>query len=121
MKTMRLLIRELDQDWTGLVTYGQSERAIAGLNADPETLGELDLAIGSCAKRIHREQLFLSELEPGSDATPGDEGLVIIDLAARMLVVDCARSDSLWRHGLATHSDGSAQLCDCAWTAQLGG
>jgi hypothetical protein len=88
MKTMRLLVRELDQDWTGLVTYGQSERAIAGLNADPETLSELDLAMGSFAKRTHREQLFLPELEPGNDATPGDEGLVIIDLAARLLVVD---------------------------------
>lgn len=88
MKTMRLLVRELDQDWSGLVTWGQAERAMAALNADPDTLSELDIAFGSFAKRRQREQLFLPELEPGSNATPGEEGLVIIDLAARMLVVD---------------------------------
>jgi hypothetical protein len=40
MKSMRLVIREADQDWSGLVTYGQTNRAMAGLNADPDTLGE---------------------------------------------------------------------------------
>jgi hypothetical protein len=108
MKTMRLLVRELDQDWTGLVTYGQAERAIAGLNADPEALSELELAMGSFAKRTHREQLFLAELEPGDDTMPGDEGLVIIDLTARMLVVDRQEELFDYRAG-ARYFDGEQE------------
>ena len=108
MKLMRLVIREADQDWSGLVTYGQSERAIAGLNADPETLGELDIAMGTYAKRLSREQLFLPELEPGDDATRGELGVVIIDLAARMVVVD--REEELFEHRAgARYFDGETE------------
>jgi hypothetical protein len=108
MKSVRLVIREADQDWSGLVTRGQAERATAALNADPDTLSELDIALGSFAKRLHREQLFLPELEPGDDTTPGEAGVVIIDLAARMLVVD--REEELFDHRAgATYFDGEQE------------
>lgn len=108
MTSVRLVIREVDQDWSGLVTQSQVERATAALNADPETFGELDIAMGSFGKRLHREQLFLPELEPGDDTTPGEEGVAIIDLAARLLVLEYAEELSEHRAGVA-YFDGEEE------------
>ena len=47
MSEIRLIIREAEADWSGIVHGGSGDLAIAALSADPVTLKELEAGSGS--------------------------------------------------------------------------
>ena len=91
MSEVRLVVREADHDWSGTVHGSCADRAIAALSADPATLAELEAACARFAKPLPNRP-FLANLSPGRCDESYDAGIVIIDLLARMVVVDSAYS-----------------------------
>lgn len=87
MSEIRLVVREGGQDWSGTVHGSMGDGAIAALSADPVTLAELEAAYARFA-RPTSNRLFLSNLRPGLCTEPDDAGIVVIDLVARLVVVD---------------------------------
>ncbi len=91
MSEVRLVVREADCFWSGTVHGSTADRVVAALSADPVTLKELKVALGRYEKRcLGGSQL--GNLRPSSDDEPYDAGLVVIDLAARLVVVDSTYS-----------------------------
>lgn len=91
MSEVRLIIREANQDWSGNVHGSSADRAIAALSADPITLAELEAAYERFMKRVE-DRPFLGNLRRGLDDEPYDAGMVIIDLAARLVVAESTYS-----------------------------
>jgi hypothetical protein len=91
MSEVRILLRELDRDWHGTLHASSADRVIAALSADPVTLNELEAAVARFERRA-RAGRFFSCLIPGFDDEPYDAGLVVIDLPARLVVVDSTYS-----------------------------
>ena len=90
MSEVQLVVREAGRDWSGHVHGSSADRVIAALSADPETLAELEVACGRFAKAVGRR--FLGSLSPGLIDEPHDAGIVILDLVARLVVVDSTYS-----------------------------
>lgn len=91
MSEVRLVIREAGHDWSGTVHGSAADRAIAALSADPVTLTELATAL---ARYEHPAlgRRFFANLSVGLCDEPHDAGIVIIDLTARLVVVDSTYS-----------------------------
>jgi hypothetical protein len=87
MSEIRLVIREARGDWSGTVPGSSADRAIAALSADPVTLTELEAACARFEKPIPNRSFF-ANLSAGFRDEPYDAGIVVIDLAARLIVVD---------------------------------
>ncbi len=101
---IRLVIREENHDWSGTIAEDMADRAIAALSVDPVTLSELDAAVERFANRS-RPGSFFAGLSAGLCAEPYDSGLVVIDLAARLVVVD-SRNLAAERSGYVFYHDG---------------
>ena len=86
-----MVVREADQDWSGTIHGSSADRAVAALAADPVTMEELEVAAERFAKRDGGRRLF-GNLSHGSCQEPYDAGLVVIDLVARLVVVDSTYS-----------------------------
>ena len=72
--------------------HGSSaDRAIAALSADPLTLAELEVACARYEKPSPNHSFF-ANLSAGFCDEPYDAGLVVIDLVARLVVVDSTYS-----------------------------
>ena len=82
MSEVRLVVREEGRDWSGTIHGSCADRAVAALSADPVTLEDLEVAVGRFAKTDPKRRFF-ANLSPGLCAEPYDEGLMVIDLAAR--------------------------------------
>lgn len=91
MSEVRLVIRELERDWSGTIHASYADRAIAALSADPTTMDELEAAVTRFANPEPHDRYFVN-LSPGHEDEPYDAGLVVIDLAARLVVVDSTYS-----------------------------
>lgn len=91
MSEVRLVVREAGGDWSGTIHGSCADRAIAALSADPLTLDEFEVATARFEKK-HAGHRFFSNLRPGLDDEPYDAGLVVIDLVARLVVVDSTYS-----------------------------
>lgn len=104
MSEVRLIVRELERDWSGNAPASLVDRAVAALSADPMTLMELDAALGRYEKPHPHGQFFWS-LSPGLDDEPYDAGLVVIDLAARVVMMDSTYS-SPSQVGEVSYHDG---------------
>lgn len=91
MSEVRLVIREAERDWSGTVHGSVADRAIAALSADPVTLAELETALGRYElPRPNRRHM--ASLPAGLRDEAYDAGLVVIDLVARLIVVDSTYS-----------------------------
>jgi len=102
MSETRLIVREAECDWSGTIHASCADRAVAALSADPVTMEELEAATERFAKPIPKCRFF-ANLSPGLCAEPYDAGLVVIDLLARLVVVDSTYSSpgpegSVWYH-----------------------
>jgi hypothetical protein len=91
MSEVRLVVREAGRDWSGTIHGSCADRAVAALSADPVTMEELEVATERFMKRDGRRP-FYGNLSRGECAEPYDGGLVGIDLAARLVVVDSTYS-----------------------------
>jgi len=104
MSEVRLVVREADRDWSGTIHGGWADRAIAALSADPMTLTELEAACARFAKRTPTHPFF-ANLSPGLCDEPYDAGIDIIDLVARLVVVESTYS-SPESKGEVSYHDG---------------
>src|SRR5712692_10413707 len=104
MSEIRLVVRESGRDWSGTIHASCADRAVAALSADPVTMEELELATERFAKRIPKCRFF-ANLSHGLCAEPHDAGLVVIDLIARLVVVDSTYS-SPGPEGIVPYHDG---------------
>lgn len=77
---------------SGEVHGSVADALIAALSAEPETISELELATARFIKPTDDCPL-LSFLRSGENFEPYDAGLVIIDLAARIVMIDSTYSD----------------------------
>jgi hypothetical protein len=104
MSEVRLVVREAASDWSGTIHASWADRAVAALSADPVTIGELEVATERFAKPALKRRFF-ANLSPGLDTEPFDAGLVVIDLIARLVVVDSTYS-SPGSSGVVGYHDG---------------
>lgn len=81
--------------------------AVAALSADPATLEELEIAAERFIKRKDGDRFF-GNLAPGTCDEPYDAGLVVIDLAARLVVVDSNYSSPV-SVGYVRYHDGQCR------------
>jgi hypothetical protein len=91
MSEVRLMIRDAVCDWSGTIHGSRADQAIAALSADPLTMKELEAAGERFAKR-DGDYRFFANLSRGESDQPYDAGLVVIDLVARLVVVDSTYS-----------------------------
>lgn len=100
MSEVKLVIRVANEDRSGIVHGSVAEWFIAALSADPVSLTELDAAVDRFALESPPRGHLLN-FRHVVDAQPWDAGLVLIDLAARLLVIDSSYS-SICRKGVIT-------------------
>jgi len=106
MSEVRFIVRESERDWSGTMHGSSADRAIAALSADPVTLAELEAACARFAKPSSNRR-FLASLSPGLCDEPNDAGIIIIDLVARLVVVDSTYS-SPGPTGEVSYHDGQS-------------
>jgi hypothetical protein len=93
MSEVTLTILDWERAIHGRVHGSDADRAIAALTAEPETIDELDLAMCRftgrtipCKQQAERQLPgHFSYFTPGASEEPWDAGVVIIDLAARLI------------------------------------
>ena len=83
MSVVRLIIRDLDRSIYSDQHGGFADSVIAALSADPHTIEELDTAIERFI--APSEWSYFRGFGEGLDDEPVDAGLVVIDLAARLV------------------------------------
>ncbi len=91
MSEVKLVIRDANEDRSGTVHGLVADWFIAALSADPVSLTELDAAVDRFALESPARGHF-SYFRHYLDAEPWDAGLVVIDLAARLVVIDSSYS-----------------------------
>lgn len=90
MSEVRLTIRDAQRDIHGTCHGLVADAAVAALAAEPETIDELDTAM---QRFIHAgEWSFFRSFRPGVNDEPYDAGIVIIDLAARLIAYESTYS-----------------------------
>jgi hypothetical protein len=104
MSDVRLIVREAACDWSGTIHGSFADRAIAALSADPVTLEELEAAFARFVKPSPKRR-FLGNLRRGLCDKPYDAGLVVLDLAAKLVVVDSNYSSPA-REGTVEYHNG---------------
>jgi len=122
MRTIRLLVCGLDGKWSGIVPAGMALRAVAALSADPATLEELQQAVRRFI-RFPAGAIPLAELLPGDWDTPHDLGLLVIDMAGRLVAAE-AETVRLARKGevfwLELGDEGQVENTEVNLPFQLG-
>src|SRR6478609_7580711 len=91
MSDIRLIVRDADRDWYGIIHASFADRVIAALSADPVTLEELEAATARFAKPTPDSRMF-SNISGRVRDEPYDAGLVAIDLVARLVAVESTYS-----------------------------
>ncbi|HEX3599605.1 MAG TPA: hypothetical protein VHU84_05645 [Lacipirellulaceae bacterium] len=101
MSEVRLVLRDRERDLSGTIHGSIADCAIAALSAEPETIDELEVAM----RRFHTpaEHRFFPRFHQGVDDEAHDAGLVVIDLAARLIVCDSTYSMPLHSGSVSYH------------------
>src|SRR5438874_272828 len=90
MSEVRLLVRDAQREISGTCHGSLVERVVAALSAEPETIAELQSAMGRFEPPA--KERFLEWFQAGSNDEPYDAGLVVIDLAARLIASESTYS-----------------------------
>ncbi|MEQ9408179.1 MAG: hypothetical protein RIK87_10660 [Fuerstiella sp.] len=114
MSEVRLVIRDANEDRSGTIHGAEADWFIAALSADPVSISELDAAVDRFALESP-EQGHLSFFCRTLNAEPWDAGLIVIDMAARLVVIDSSYSalgheGVINRHGVRSVEDESVCL-----------
>lgn len=91
MSCIRLNLIDFSQTVSGEVHGSIGDAVIAALSAEPETIHELEMAVARFAKPTEGWSTFAS-LHGGENFEPYDAGIVIVDLAARIIMLDSTYS-----------------------------
>jgi hypothetical protein len=111
MSEVRLAIRDARREIYGDQHGGFAEAVVAALSAEPETIEELELAMERFAAPPREGHFHF--LRPGLDDQPHDAGVVVIDLAARLVAAETSYFDPgseghIDYHDGQSTTDGSA-------------
>ena len=99
-------------------THGSvADATVAALSAEPETIKELEFALSRYIKPGESGEFASFRTSSEIDATPWDAGLVIIDLAARVIASESTYSDP-GPEGTVQYHDGK-QLTDVSISYHL--
>ncbi|MEX2142010.1 MAG: hypothetical protein WD894_22275 [Pirellulales bacterium] len=104
MSEVRLIVRDVRRSLCGNVHGSVADALVAALSAEPETIEELQAAVVRFERPLHGP--CLAWFHRGEDDTPWDAGLVIIDLAARLVVCESSYS-SPGPDGCLQYHDGT--------------
>jgi hypothetical protein len=91
MSCIRLNLIDFSQTVSGEVHGSIGDAVIAALGAEPETIHELELALARFSKPSEGWSSFAG-LYGGENFEPYDAGIVIVDLAARIVMLDSTYS-----------------------------
>lgn len=93
MSEVKLNIVDAQNILTGTIHGSVADRCVAALSAEPETIAEMETALGRYIKPLEGEKLFACFRSSDEiDTEPWDAGLVIIDLAARIVAAESTYS-----------------------------
>jgi hypothetical protein len=92
MSEIRLNLTDHDQTISGEVHGSIGDAVIAALSAEPETIHELAVALARFVKPIGKYS-SIGSLHAGENFEPYDAGIVIVDLAARVVAIDSTYSE----------------------------
>jgi hypothetical protein len=106
MSEVRLNVLDADGSCNGTIHGGVADAAVAALSAEPESIGELRLAIGRFIRLVDDYEPF-GFFDPGELMEPWDAGIVVIDLNARVVAVESTYSLPAAAGEVAFH-DGSS-------------
>ena len=106
MSEVRLVIRDAQRGIYADRHGSFADSVIASLSADPETIEDLDTAMERFI--APSEWSFLRGFHPGEDDCPHDAGLVVIDLAARLVACESTYSTAASRGNVSYHDGRSA-------------
>ncbi|HKQ76627.1 MAG TPA: hypothetical protein VJ810_23230 [Blastocatellia bacterium] len=96
-------IIDADRAMHDAMPTGMADVVLAALTAEPETLEELEVAVGRYDRPVVNHG-FLKHLNSGVSEKPWDAGLIIVDLPARLIVA--ATEPALYEpdvHGFALY------------------
>jgi hypothetical protein len=113
MSEVKLVIRDADEDRSGVVHGSVADWFVAALSADPVSIAELDTAVDRFALESPVRG-HIPHFRHCLDTEPWDAGLVVIDLAARLVVIDSSYS-SLGPKGTIARHDIQAVEGDSVW------
>jgi hypothetical protein len=93
MSEVKLNLIDAQSILTGTIHGSVADSCVAALSAEPETIRELEAALGRYIRPQEERSPFAS-FRCGSeiDAEPWDAGLILIDLAARIVAVESTYS-----------------------------
>jgi len=90
MSEVKLNLVDANTILSGAIHGSEADRCVAALSAEPETIAELAAALVRYSRGSNAFALFQSQAE--IDAEAYDAGIVIINLAARVVAVDSSYS-----------------------------
>lgn len=108
MSEVKLVIRDANEDRSGTVHGSVADCFIAALSADPVSITELDAAVDRFALESPVRGHF-RHFRHRLDTEPWDAGLVVIDLAARLVVIDSTYSTPGLRGVVTRHNVDGVQ------------
>lgn len=115
MSELKLNLIDKERVLHGTIHGAVADRCVAALSAEPETLAELEAALARYMKprESHGEfasfhsTAFAGSSSPAFDLTPYDAGIVVIDLAARIVAIESSYSQP-GPEGTVEYHDGKA-------------
>jgi hypothetical protein len=105
MSEVRLVLRDADRELSGTIHGSVVDRVVAALSAEPETIPELESALGRFERGA--DGSTFAWFRAGSHDEPYDAGLVVIDLAARLIAAESTYS-SPGQSGDVLYHDGDS-------------
>ena len=90
MSQVRLIVRDAQREICGTPHGSGAQRIVAALSAEPETIAELEPALARFMALD--EGGYFQFFRHGVDDEPYDAGIVIVDLAARMVLYESTYS-----------------------------
>lgn len=108
MSEVKIVVRDAEEDRSGTVHGSVADWFVAALSADPVSISELDAAIDRFALKSP-DRGHMAHFRQGLDLEPYDAGLVVIDLAARLVAIDSTYSSpglkgTIQRHDIDSDS-----------------
>jgi hypothetical protein len=93
MSEVKLNLIDAQGTLTGTIHGSVTDSCVAALSAEPETIAELEAALGRYIRQQAGKSAFASFHHASEiDSEPWDAGLVIIDLAARVVAAESSYS-----------------------------
>jgi hypothetical protein len=105
MSEVRLNILDSTGAINGTLHGGVADAVVAALSAEPETIAELEAALDRFIKPLHDQNPF-ALFHAGTNEEAWDAGIVIVDLAARIVAAESSYSAPQAR-GEVRYHDGS--------------